>query len=403
MSERNSYIAITQTEECRSWLIQSLSDLGEVVAAEAPTIERVLQLADAILASAVFVQLNSSNYHQETSLIEGLIAAKPFLPVFVVGDTVSQDLLLAVMRVGARDFIKIGTRANEVVTEVKRLVSYDANAMSAQSSPAGRITAVVSARPGSDAPMLALHLALAVQKTAPTLLLDLGVPHGDAALYLGLTTAYSFIDAVHNLHRIDATLIQTGFDRHKSGLTVLSMPEEPWPTNQFTSADIYVLLRTLRRHFSHVIVNLGGMPRSEFLTLLLANVDKIIVLIEQALPSCRQNIQLLQHLREEKIALSHAGLVVDRYLPKMAPDAESLAKSFGLPLLGVLAPSELARMATMNSGESMFELSPNDPYTEGMRKLAGSIVNAELEVDSKSPNLLQRLISAIFPNESKAR
>ncbi|CAG0979569.1 hypothetical protein MTYP_01680 [Methylophilaceae bacterium] len=402
MSERNSYIAITQTQECLHWLTHAMMEAGEVIPSDSSSIERVVQLADAIGASAIFVQLNAAEYRQETLLIEGLIAAKPFLPVVVLADTVDQNLLLTTMRLGARNFIKIGTRASEVVAEVNKLIPRDASMQSAQSEQGGRITAVVSARPGSDSPMLALHLALAVQETEPTLLLDLGVPHGDAMLYLGLTASYSFIDAVRSLRRIDSTLIQTGFGKHKSGLTVLSMPEEPWTGAQFTSADVYVLLRTLRRHFSHIVVNLGGMARSEFFMLLLGNVDQIMILLEQSVPSCRQNMHLLKHLREEKVALGHAGLVVDHYLPKMPPDAESIAQSFGLPLLGTLASSGMARLATMNSGESMFELSPNDPYTQSVRQLARHITNASINVESKPPSLLRRLVSAVVPLDAKA-
>lgn len=402
MSERNSYIAITHTQECLHWLTHAMTEAGEVIPSDSSSIERVVQLADAIGASAIFVQLNATEYRQETMLIEGLIAAKPFLPVIVLSDVVDQNLLLTTMRLGARDFIKIGTRASEVMAVVKRLIPRDAGMQSSQSDQGGRITAVISARPGSDSPMLALHLALAVQETEPTLLLDLGVPHGDAMLYLGLTASYSFIDAVRSLRRIDSTLIQTGFGKHKSGLTVLSMPEEPWTGAQFTSADVYVLLRTLKRHFSHIVVNLGGMARSEFLMLILGNVDQTIILLEQSVPSCRQNMQLIRHLREEKVSLDKAGVVVDRYLPKMPPDAESIAQSFGLPLMGTLASSGMARLATMNSGESMFELSPNDSYTQSVRQLARQIANLPRKTEHNAPSLLRRLISAVVALDAKA-
>ncbi len=402
MSERNSYIAITQTQDCKGWLTQALADAGEIIAADAPSVERVVQLADAVGASAVFVQLSAPDYRREILLIEGLVAAKPFLPVLAVADGVDQDLLLACMRVGVRDFIRIGTRGSEVVTVVKRLVPKDASAFSAHGDNGGRITTIVSARPGADAPMLALHLALAFQGKEPTLLLDLGVPHGDAMLYLGLTASYNFIDAVRSLHRIDATLIQTGFGKHKSGLAVLSMPEDPGAGGQVTSADVYILLRTLRRHFAHIVINVGGVARSEFLMLLLSNADRLVLLVEQSVPSCRQNLQLLKALRDEKVNLEHAGLIVDRYLPRMPPDAESIAQSFGLPLLGTLASSGMARLATMNSGESMFELSPGDPYALNVRKLAEQITGNQFEASrGKAMTLLRRLKLALFAEEAR--
>lgn len=402
MNERNSYISIIQDAECQDWLIQCLAEAGEIIPTDTASIERVLQLSDAVGASAIFVQLSPTNYRQETLLIEGLIAAKPFLPVLVVSRTVDQEMLLASMRVGARDFIKIGTRSSDVLAVVKRLVPKDAHAFSSTpNGNDGRITAILSARPGSDAPMLATHLALVSQESEPTLLLDLGVPHGDAMLFLGLTASYNFIDAVRSLRRIDTTLIQTGFGRHKSGLSVLSMPDEPWTGGQFTSADVYVLLRTLRRHFSHIVVNLGGMARSEFFMLLLSNVDQVVMLIEQSVPSCRQNMQLLKYLRDEKYDLKQAGLVIDRYLPQMPPDAQSIAQSFGLPLLQTLAPSGMARLATMNSGESMFELAPNDSYSTSVRQLAKQIMGTSAVRTQNGQSRWQRLRSALAPRLAK--
>jgi pilus assembly protein CpaE len=119
-------------------------------------------------------------------------------------------------------------------------------------------------------------------------------------------------------------------------------------------------------------------------------------------PSCRQNLQLLKHMREEKINLENAGLVVDRYLSRMPPDAESIAQSFGLPLLGTLSPSGMARLATMNSGESMFTLSPNDPYVISVRKLAQQVMGAQEVNAPRQGGLFKRLASAVKPAKAKA-
>jgi pilus assembly protein CpaE len=401
MSERNCFIAITHTPECLQWLSQSLRDEGEVIPADSPSVERVVQLSDAIGASTIFVHLNPIDYRHETLLIEGIIAAKPYLPVIVVAESFDQDLLLTVLRLGARYIIKIGTRESEVVAEVRRLIPRDAALHATQADQGGKTTAVISARPGSDSPMLALHLALAFQETEPTLLIDLGVPHGEAMLYLGLTASLNFIDAIRSLRRIDSTLIQTGFGKHKSGLTVLSMPEDPRTNAQFTAADVCVLLRSLRRHFSRVVINLGGMAGSDLLLLLLGNVDQVILLVEQSVPSCRQNMHLIKNLREEKLLLNNAGVIVDRYLSKLPPDAESIAQSFGLPLLSTLPSSGMARLATMNSGESMFELSPNDQYSLSVRKVAAKLSDTPANKKDKKQGIFHRLISAISPASEK--
>ena len=100
--------------------------------------------------------------------------------------------------------------------------------------------------------------------------------------------------------------------------------------------------------------------------------------------------------------MSNAGVVVDRYLSKMPPDAESIAQSFGLPLFATLPPSGMARLATMNSGESMFELSPHDPYSLSVRKLAEKLSDISPAYSEKKFGLFQRLIARMTNSREKA-
>ena len=136
---------------------------------------------------------------------------------------------------------------------------------------------LASARPGGDATMFALHLALALREAQPKhdiLLLDLGVPAGDSLQYLGIDPSYTFMDAIRSLRRLDDTLINTAFPKHDSGLRILAMPEDALDAGRITSADLYVLVNVLKRHFHQIVVNLGGVPASEFLYVLLGRADR---------------------------------------------------------------------------------------------------------------------------------
>jgi pilus assembly protein CpaE len=56
----------------------------------------------------------------------------------------------------------------------------------------------------------------------------------------------------------------------------------------------------------------------------------------------------------------------------------------------------MARLATMNSGESMFTLSPNDPYVSSVRKLAQQVMGAPSgHAHGPQPGLMKRLMSAM--------
>lgn len=374
MAHQHSVVAAGIRAEHLRWLGQALKDEGELIVADQPALERVLQIVDVSGAPVVLVGLSSASVRQDTALIEGLVAAKPLLTVIAFADQAENALVIAAMRAGARDFVTAELRGGELASLIKRFRERTPHA-ALGSTPAenGQVTAVVCARPGYDTPMLALHLAIAFQgqvRDRHSLLLDLGIPHGDTLAFLGLAPNYSFVDAVRSLRRLDATFINSAFAHHKSGLHVLAMPEEAEGTGDLTSADVYVLLSTLRRYFRHIVVNLGGVPRSDFLHLLLRNTDNILVMVEQSVPSCRQNMQLVKNLHERNLPLGGAGLVIDRFLAKVPPDADTIARGFDLPVLATLPPSGLARLTAMNSGESLFDCAPRDPYLGGIRRVA---------------------------------
>lgn len=394
-AERRSFIIVTERESFARWLSDVLHEEGEAIVIGGHSLERVIQAVDVTGARVVFTSLSDEGLREEKEFLEGMATAKPLLPVIAMAETPDQNLLLAALRAGTRDFITPELRPEEVANIVRRAVERPHAGNATPATENAWAAAVISARPGSDAPMFSLHLALAIQAMSPqnkVLLLDLGTPAADTLLFMGIKSPYTFVDAVRSLRRLDATLIETAFGKCPSGMHLLAMPDEPRPDiEDITSADVYVLLGTLRRHFTHIVINMGGVPPSDFLYLPLGLVDRTILIAEQSLPSCKQNMAMLQHLRENKIGLTHAGLVIDHYLSKMPPDIDSIAKGMGLPLLATLPSSGIARLAMMNMGGSMYDTSPRDPYALAVRRLAAKVVAGETAAAAGNAGWLARL------------
>jgi pilus assembly protein CpaE len=376
MDARHHFVLVSRRKDTADWLAHALKDEGELIVCDTSSLDRALQLIDAVGARLVLQELSSEQASQDAAFMEGLTEAKPLMPVIAVADTADRQTILTALRAGARDFISPEIRPSELVSLMRRSLSREQHDARLSRGPEGAITTVASARPGADAPMFALHLALALQegqRGQRVLLLDLGVPAADTLHYLGITPTYTFVDAIRSLRRLDDTLIDTAFASHASGMKLLAMPEDDASVSHFTSADLFVLLGTLRRHFTHIVVNLGGVPASDFLYVLLGRSERTMLLVEQSVPSCKQNRALLQKLRDNKVNLEHISLVVDRYLGSVPPSADTIAKGFGIPLLSTLPPSGMARLTMMNSGESLFKSAPRDPYTLTVRKLAQGI------------------------------
>ncbi|KFF34305.1 pilus assembly protein [Pseudomonas aeruginosa VRFPA01] len=360
-----NFVALTQHPGELDWLQNSLASAGQVVPAGSASLEELLALLDVTAAGVLFISLGKNNLASQGALVEGLVSARPMLSVVAIGDGLDNQLVLAAMRAGARDFITYGARASELTGLVRR----------------GELLTLVSARPDADGAFVALHLAKALQEQTPNqvLLLDVGQPTGEALAILGLDSAFTFSDALRNLRRLDQTLIDSAFSRLDSGLRILSLTDEPGVLERVTTAELYLLLGNLRGAFSHVVVNLTGLPEGELSNQLLVQANRVLWMVDQSVPSCKKGLERLRRLRERNLPLPSIELLIERYLPNVAPDQQALSRMFDLDLFGVLPLSPESRLRAKNLGKSLFEVAPRDPLAVRLRQLADSLCVARGE------------------------
>ncbi|QXE08120.1 MULTISPECIES: pilus assembly protein [Pseudomonas] len=363
-----TFLAITRNSTDLEWLQGALAPLGQVVSAGAGSLDELLALVDVTFASLVFVGLDRDHVVAQSALIEGALEAKPMLAIVALGDGMDNQLVLNAMRAGARDFVAYGSRASEVAGLVRRLNKRLPPVTT--NTQLGGLTVLFGTQSNSDGALLANHMALVVQKSGQqTLLLDLGLPRGDSLALLGLESSFHFGDALRHLRRLDATLIDSAFTSAEAGLRILAYASSDEPLDSTSAAELYMLLSALRQHFQHIVVNLTGQSDSEALRTFVSHCDKLIWYTDQNVLNCRRNLAVLNQWREKGMKLDHARLLVDGYLSSVAPDAETLGKTFNLEVIAVLAANAEVRLNAKNQGVSLFELAPREKITQSLRTL----------------------------------
>jgi pilus assembly protein CpaE len=365
-----TFLAITRNSTDLEWLQGALAPLGQVVSAGAGagSLDELLALVDVTFASLVFVGLDREHVVAQSALIEGALEAKPMLAIVALGDGMDNQLVLNAMRAGARDFVAYGSRASEVAGLVRRLNKRLPPVTT--NTQLGGLTVLYGAQSNSDGALLSNHLAQVVQKSGQqTLLLDLGLPRGDSLALLGLESSFHFGDALRHLRRLDTTLIDSAFTSTEAGLRILAYASNDEPLESTSAAELYMLLSALRQHFQHIVVNLTGQSDSEALRTFVSHCDKLLWYTDQNVLNCRRNLAVLNLWREKGMKLDHARLLVDGYLGNVAPDSETLGKTFNLEVIAVLAANAEVRLNAKNQGVSLFELAPREKLTQSLRTL----------------------------------
>jgi pilus assembly protein CpaE len=174
--------------------------------------------------------------------------------VFALGDMNQPQLILAAMRAGAREFMPRPANSDHLLEALNRFVTSQRKLRAP--GKRGRVFSVLNAKGGNGATTVAVNTALSLATTAgSTALIDMA-PLGNAALHLNLKTGFTALDALSNLHRLDATLLDGFMARHETGLHVLA--GNPGVNLTTTGAsDFARLFDVLVNQYRYVVVDLS--------------------------------------------------------------------------------------------------------------------------------------------------
>jgi pilus assembly protein CpaE len=179
---------------------------------------------------------------------------------YVMAYSEQADMKLAVrfMRAGAREFFTLPIDATELATALKTASTHRSTPTPEEKS-GGKVFVFLGSKGGCGVTTLAANfaLALAQESDRQTLLIDLGLPLGDAAINLGMVNEYSVDAALQHPERLDAKMLETLAAKHSSGLAVLGSSNE-FPEGTPTKEAVDKLVAVARQGYDFVVVDAGS-------------------------------------------------------------------------------------------------------------------------------------------------
>jgi len=206
--------------------------------------------------------------------IELLQQEMPDSAIFAVGTLNQPQVIVNAMRAGAREFIERPTTTTDLLEAFVRLTT--AQRRGRQEGIRGKVFSVINAKGGNGATTVAVNLALALQSASgQTALVDLA-PLGHAALHMNIKPIFTVADATRNLHRMDASLLESFMTRHSGGLQLLAGTNVPGSADPST-AEFVRLFDMLVTHFRYVVVDASS--RFDPVSRLIASLSETVLLV----------------------------------------------------------------------------------------------------------------------------
>jgi pilus assembly protein CpaE len=238
--------------------------------------DSILRRIQDLRAEVVVVDISATNPQPAIKAIELIQANTLQLAIFANGSMQQPTTIVASMRAGAGEYLDNSASSEALLEALTRFSSNRTRTRGGAGK--ARIFTFLSAKGGAGATTAAVNTALALQQSHGSVVLVDFAPVGHAQLHLNLRPSFGVPDALENLHRLDASLLEGLMTTAKDGLHLLAGPQQPYHSVP-TPAELARLFDLLVNHYRYVVVDASS--RLDSTTRLLSDLSNAVLLVAQ--------------------------------------------------------------------------------------------------------------------------
>src|SRR6186713_1014549 len=241
----------------------------------------------------------------------------------------------------------------------------------------GRIVTVFSPKGGTGKTVTATNLASTFAKFEGknTLLLDLDLQFGDAAIMLGLEPEKTIYDLVVAPGELDSEKLAGYTTRHASGLDILPAPLRPEDAELVTEAKLARLLEVARESFDVIVVDTSPFFHGPMLATL-DRTDELLLLCSLDVPTLKNLRLALQTLDLLSFPKQRVRIVLNRSNSKVGMKPGEVEGALEVKVRFEL-PSDGKVPLAVNRGTPLVLADDKADFSRAMREMAKGLSPVE--------------------------
>ncbi len=355
---------LPETRENVRKLLQFEPDI-EVIG-QAGTGEQAVDMAQEHRPDIILMDINMPGI-DGIGASQRIVELVPTTQIIIMSVQSDSDYLRRAMLAGARDFLTKPFGGDELVAAVRRVhakrpiirtgsihagtTAVRSDAPQAVSKPIqGHMLAVFSPKGGSGCTTLAINMAVAMAKNEHrTILVDGSLQFGDVAVMLNMKPVTSVVDLSKRGSDIDADLISSVVQVHRSGLHVLMSPPRPEMADVVTDASLKTLWANLRQLYDFIIVDTTSSLNDIALSIL-DEADRILLVTQQNLPSLKNVSRFFDLAQSLEYQQKKVWLVVNRVSAKQGISVKDIGDTLKRPVLMTIPEDDLTVSTAIDQG-----------------------------------------------------
>src|ERR1044071_1405738 len=318
--------------------------------------------------SAAIIALGA-NPDQAVKLIQKLHTECPGTALISAAQSASGDLILQSLRAGAREFLHLPIKPEELKTVVDRISDFSTTQVEAPTKR-GRMIAVFSSKGGCGTSFIATNLAAV--NSERTVLVDLNLQAGALPLYLGVDPKYSIAEIVENRSRLDEALIASFVTQCTPKLSLLAAPKQADSADEIQPEHVFEVLQRLRQSFDCVVLD----PQHTFDSITLAALDQsdeIVLVLSLDIPAIRSTQRALEIFDRLGYPRKKVRIVVNRWSKQIDLDLRQVEKFLGEPFVGFVPSDYQTAVSSINLGTPLVKSDTNSKIAQEIKRISRKV------------------------------
>src|SRR5688500_3344773 len=283
------------------------------------------------------------------SAIERLRLAAPHATIVNLALDAQPDVILQSMRAGANEFFTWPVNESTFHEMLRRV---DGRRQSTASQlPTATTLTFLGAKGGAGTTTVAVNCAVELARLSkrPTVIVDLKPGLGEVSLFLGVRSRYSLLDAMDNLHRLDAEFLRELVAKHKSGLEILAGSDQFDRPSSTDVTAVDEVFRLLTRQYEYIVIDAGSQVNPSSIAAMYA-ADSICLVANPDVPSVRNAQRLLDKVQQLGIAAERVKVLLNRAAEPYPIPPSQIETALGHPIAHTFPSDYRTVSAALNSG-----------------------------------------------------
>jgi pilus assembly protein CpaE len=314
-------------------------------------------------------------------------------PIVVVASRSASGILEEALDADVSDVLLLPQLVENVLFVVKKASHAKRAVPTVSRAQLGRVITVFSPKGGTGKTVTASNLGAAIAKQGKkTLLLDLDLQFGDAAIVMGIEPEKTVYDLVVAPGELDYEKLAGYITKHTCGLDVLPAPLRPEDAELVTESKITRLLEVAREAYDVIVVDTSPFFHGPMLATL-DRTDELLVICGLDVPTLKNVRLALQTLELLAFPTSRIRFVLNRANTKVGLSKREVETALRVTI-DTEVPSDRAVPISVNQGNPAVLAHPNCDFSRALNALAKTLIRDPAKTTKAKTQQRRRLSMA---------